>query len=221
MLDRFLIGQQYRPIELRLAEMRTDLSVERTAEGIMPTPLGNWNIVSYRDKCDNEEHIAIYQGDIASPEPLLTRLHSSCVTAEVFGAVNCDCKEQMEQAMQTIAGVGRGLIVYLHQEGRGNGLAGKLLQLRVMMTEDVDTVAAFEMTGQHGERRDYTSGADIYKDLGIIAPLRLMSHNPGKIEGLRSAGFVVTPESFNVAMNSSITMRDIVAKKEKLGHIYP
>ena len=86
---------------------------------------------------------------------------------------------------------------------------------------NVDTVQAYEMTGQKGEQREYTCGADIYRDLGVIASLRLMTHNPGKIEGLKQAGFIVEPETFEVAMNSNITRRDIEAKKVKLGHIYP
>lgn len=220
MLDRYLLGMQHRPIEVGLVEQRADLSVERTARGIMPTKYGNWDIVSYRDKTDNEEHVAIFKGDITTPEPVLTRMHSACITAETFGAINCDCSEQMDEAMRRIAEEKRGVIVYLHQEGRGNGLAGKLLQLRAMMTNDVDTVTAFEMTGQKGEKREYTCGGDIYKDLGVKAPLRLMTHNPGKIAGLEKAGFRVQPDTFRVNLNSPITARDIQAKTVMLGHLY-
>ncbi len=196
-------------------------TVERTAEGLLPTKTGIWHIVSYRQKDDNEEHVVLYKGDITTKEPLLTRLHSSCVTAETFHATNCDCHEQIEAAMKKIAEAGRGLIVWLHQEGRGNGLAGKVLQLREMMGKGVDTVTAFENQGMKGENRCYQAGVDIYKNLHVTAPLRMMTHNPDKLAALQKAGFVVNIEPLPIKINSDITAKDLEAKKQKLGHLYP
>lgn len=219
--DRKIWALSYRPIERKLLMRNKDyLSVERTAEGLLPTKTGLWHIVAFRQKDDNEEHVALSMGDITTDEPLLTRLHSSCVTAETFHATNCDCHEQMEVAMQIIAKKKRGLIVWLHQEGRGNGLAGKVMQLKEMMERDIDTVTAFESLGMSGEARNYKAAIDIYKDLGIKAPLRLLTHNPNKITALKDAGFQVEIEPLTVPINSDITERDLAAKKSKLGHLY-
>lgn len=221
MLDRWQWHKTYRPIEHRLVERSSSgLSVERTAEGRIPTNYGWFNIVSYLERESGEEDVALYQGDITTSKPLLTRLHSACITAETFGALNCDCKEQMTEAMIRIGEEKRGLIVYMHQEGRGNGLASKILQLRTMFDMGVDTVTAFETNGQKGENRQYKEAVDIYRDLGIVAPLRMMTHNPGKIESLGKAGFQIIIEPFTVPINGKITATDLRAKENKLGHLY-
>lgn len=223
MIERWLPGKQFRPIEKRITEqhqMRPEAVVERTAEGILPTEYGLWNIVSYNEKETNEEHVVIYKGDITTDDPLLTRMHSSCVTAETFHATNCDCHEQMEKAMELIADEGRGLILWLRQEGRGNGLAGKVLQLGIMMEQNTNTVEAFELGGMPGEARNYQAAVDIYRDLGVKAKLRMLTHNPNKIKLFQETGFEAELVPFEVKINSEITRRDIEAKISRLGHIY-
>lgn len=120
MLDRWPLAQPYRPIESRLEKKNIlGLSVERTAEGLLPTRTGLWQIVSYRENSTCEEHIALYKGGISASQPLLTRLHSSCVTAETFHATNCDCHEQLEETMGMIEKEKRGLIVWFGSSRKG------------------------------------------------------------------------------------------------------
>lgn len=111
-------------------------------------------------------------------------------------------------------------MVWLQQEGRGNGLAGKLVQLRMMLEHDTNTVEAYKMAGMPPERRSYNAAVDIYRDLGVVAPLRLLTHNPGKIEALKNAGFEVIIEPLVIEINSDMTARDLKAKKIELGHLY-
>lgn len=197
------------------------MKVKRTAEGKLPTRTGMWSIYSYREiKNPTEEHVVIFKGNLNSSLPILTRMHSSCLTAETFHATNCDCHEQMEEAMRMIAEARRGVIVWLHQEGRGNGLAAKVAQLGVMIKNGTDTVEAFESLGMKGECRDYSVAMEIYKDLNIKGKLLVMTHNPDKLQAFRDAGFEAEMTDFKVHIPSAIAKKDIEAKKNKLGHIY-
>ena len=173
----------------------------------------------YGDKTTGEEHIVIAK-NLGNRKNVPVRVHSSCVTAETFHASNCDCHEQLEKALEIIDKEDFGLVIWLHQEGRGNGLAAKTQQLRIMLAEGTDTVSAFEKAGYPRDQRDYSVAADILKDLGITS-IRLITNNPDKVGQLSELGIKVNGRiSCIIAPINEIVRRDLKAKKEKLGHFF-
>ena len=174
-------------IQYRLAR---ESIVKREAEAKLPTDYGDFRIMGYQNIINGDHHVALVMGDIADGEPVLCRVHSECLTGDVFGSKRCDCGDQLHQAMQIIRQEGRGVILYLRQEGRGIGLINKLKAYE-LQEQGYDTVEANVMLGFPADMREYGVGAQILRDLGA-RKLRILTNNPRKITGL--AGYGITIE---------------------------
>jgi 3,4-dihydroxy 2-butanone 4-phosphate synthase/GTP cyclohydrolase II len=196
---------------------RHEKLVDRISEVNLPTIHGVFKAVGYRDKITNEEHIALVMGEIDNGLPVLARVHSECLTGDVFGSKRCDCGEQLNLAMKRIATEGRGILLYMRQEGRGIGLLNKLKAYH-LQDNGMDTVEANEALGFPADLRDYGIGAEILSDLGV-KELRLMTNNPKKISGIYGFGLKVIeriPIEINHNDNNSFYLE---TKKVKLGHM--
>ena len=212
-------------IAYRMAHERL---VERVEEVQLPTRYGDFRAIGYKTLIDNHEHVAIVMGDLEGEEPILVRVHDRCVTGDVFGSMRCDCGEQLDAAMQRIASEGRGVIVYMDQEGRGIGLHNKLRAYH-LQEQGLDTVEANLALGLPAENREYGIGAQILVDLGVRR-MRLMTNNPLKIRdldtfgALRGAGLdgyglaVVERVSLEVPANAH-NIRYLETKRDKMGHL--
>lgn len=200
-------------IKYRIA---TDKLVERGVEVDMPTEYGHFHLIPFRQLSNGLEHIAIIKGDITTPEPVLLRVHSSCATGDIFGSKRCDCGEQLHQAMRMIEKEGRGLVLYLNQEGRGIGLMDKIKAYK-LQEEGLDTVDANIHLGHKADERDYGVGAQILNMLGV-KDMRLMTNNPVKRVGLEGYGLrVVENVPIEVAPNEYNRFY-MHTKKERMGH---
>ena len=190
--------------------------VEMGVEVDMPTDYGHFRLIPFRQKSNGLEHIAIIKGDISSPEPVLVRVHSSCATGDIFGSKRCDCGDQLHKAMQMIEKEGRGLVLYLNQEGRGIGLMDKIKAYK-LQEEGLDTVDANRHLGHQADERDYGVGAQILRLLGVNK-MRLMTNNPIKRIGLEGYGLeVVENVPIEVAPNEYNRFY-MHTKKERMGH---
>jgi 3,4-dihydroxy 2-butanone 4-phosphate synthase / GTP cyclohydrolase II len=190
--------------------------VARVASSTLPTEYGPFDIHVYEDGGDDETHVALVCGELGNGENILTRLHSSCVTGDIFHSARCDCGPQLQAAMQRISAEGRGVILYLSQEGRGIGLANKI-RAYALQDQGADTVEANEMLGFAADGRDYGVGVQILRDLGVRS-MRLLSNNPRKLAGVTGDGLIVS-ELLPIEMPvSDSTRRYLTTKKEKLGH---
>jgi 3,4-dihydroxy 2-butanone 4-phosphate synthase/GTP cyclohydrolase II len=193
--------------------------VHREAEANLPTPHGDWRIIAYRNDVDQFEHVALVKGEVEGVEDVLVRMHSECLTGDVFHSLRCDCGEQLDAAMRKIAAEGRGAIVYLRQEGRGIGLVNKL-RAYTLQDEGMDTVEANEKLGFRPDLRDYGIGAQILLDLGL-SKIRILTNNPKKIVGIDGYGLAVTEQvPLGVKPNPHNTGY-LRAKRDKLGHLFP
>ncbi len=203
-------------IEYRL---KKDRLVRRMAEANVPTKFaGDFTAIAYENDVDTHEHLALVKGDVTTDEPVLVRVHSECLTGDVFGSVRCDCGEQLEGAMKMIGEEGRGILLYMHQEGRGIGIANKLKAYK-LQDEGLDTVEANEKLGFKADLRDYGIGAQILLDLGVTR-MRLMTNNPKKIKGLEGFGLDVV-ERVSIEMKpTKNNIHYLRTKKEKMGHIF-
>ena len=196
--------------------LRSESNIERGEEVDMPTEYGHFRLIPFRQKDNGLEHIAIIKGDITTPEPVLMRGHSSCATGDIFGSQRCDCGEQLHQSLRMIEKEGRGLLLYLNQEGRGIGLMDKIKAYK-LQEEGMDTVDANIHLGHKADERDYGVGAQILRSLGVTK-MRLLTNNPIKRIGLEAYGLEVvetvpievTPNSFNRFYMHT--------KKERMGH---
>jgi 3,4-dihydroxy 2-butanone 4-phosphate synthase/GTP cyclohydrolase II len=190
--------------------------VSRVATSTLPTEFGRFDIHVYENGGDGETHVALVCGDLADGEDVLIRLHSSCVTGDIFHSARCDCGPQLQAAMQRVSEEGRGIILYLSQEGRGIGLANKI-KAYALQDQGLDTVEANEMLGFAADGRDYRVGVQILRDLGVRS-MRLLSNNPRKLAGVTGDGLIVS-ELVPIEMPvSDSTRRYMTTKKEKLGH---
>jgi len=198
--------------------MRTEGLVHRSAEAKLPTEYGGeFRALVYKNDVDTYLHVALVKGEVAGDEPVLVRVHSECLTGDIFGSLRCDCGEQLHQAMRMIQEEGRGVILYLHQEGRGIGIVNKL-KAYALQDEGRDTVEANEELGFGADLRDYGIGAQILVDLGI-RKLRLMTNNPRKIIGIDGYGLEVV-ERVSIEMPPRPeNQRYLSTKREKLGHM--
>lgn len=190
--------------------------VTRQVEVNMPTQWGNFRLISYKVDTNGEEHMALVKGEWTKEEAVLVRVHSSCVTGDIFGSCRCDCGPQLHKAMEMIEQHGKGAIVYMNQEGRGIGLLNKLKAYK-LQEEGRDTVEANLELGFKADERDYGVGAQIIRDLGITK-MKLMSNNPVKRVGLIGYGLEVTENIPIVIPSNPHNEKYMKTKKEKMGH---
>jgi 3,4-dihydroxy 2-butanone 4-phosphate synthase/GTP cyclohydrolase II len=196
--------------------MRTERLVKRVADASLPTEDGDFRIYAYESDIDHQTHVALVKGDISSGTDVLVRVHSKCLTGDVFHSARCDCGPQLHTAMQRIAAEGRGVLLYLNQEGRGIGLANKI-KAYALQDGGLDTVEANERLGFKADQRDYGIGAQILSDLGIRT-MRLLTNNPRKFVGLQGYGLsVAEPVPLEIPA-SDHTRKYLKTKKDKLGH---
>ena len=196
--------------------LKQESLVEKGVEADLPTEYGHFHIIPFRQKSNGLEHIAIFKGEWSVEEPVLVRMHSSCMTGDIFASKRCDCGDQLHQAMQMIEKEGKGVIVYLQQEGRGIGLMNKIAAYK-LQEEGEDTVEANLHLGFQADERDYGVGAQILRELGI-GKIRLISNNPVKRVGLEGYGLdivenvpvIITPNEYN--------RKYLETKKLRMGH---
>ena len=196
--------------------LRTESTVVKGVEVDMPTAYGHFRLIPFMQKSNGLEHVAIFKGDWGQDEPVLVRVHSSCATGDIFGSMRCDCGEQLHKAMEMIEKTGKGVVVYLNQEGRGIGLMEKMKAYK-LQEEGMDTVDANLCLGHKVDERDYGVGAQILRSLGI-GKMRLMTNNPVKRVGLEAYGLEIaeivpletTPNPYNE--------RYLRTKQERMGH---
>lgn len=192
--------------------------VSRQVEVNMPTEWGDFKLIDYKLETNGQEHLALIKGEWAKDEPVLVRMHSSCVTGDIFGSCRCDCGAQLHQSMQMIEKAGKGVIVYLNQEGRGIGLLNKLKAYK-LQEDGLDTVEANVELGFKADERDYGVGAQILRDLGV-RKIKLMTNNPKKRAGLIGYGLEIV-ENVNISVESNPhNEKYLQTKKEKMGHSF-
>jgi 3,4-dihydroxy 2-butanone 4-phosphate synthase/GTP cyclohydrolase II len=196
--------------------MRTERMVRRVAEADLPTRYGPFKVLAYESVIDHETHVALVRGDVGKGLDVLVRVHSRCLTGDVFHSARCDCGEQLETALHRIAKEGRGVMLYLNQEGRGIGLSNKI-RAYALQDQGLDTVEANERLGFKPDQRDYGIGAQILGDLGVKT-MHLLTNNPRKFVGLEGYGLAVTRTVPLEIPASDSNRRYLKAKKDKLGH---
>ena len=197
--------------------LRSESIVERGEEVMMPTQWGQFRLIPFKQKSNGLEHIALFKGDISDGNPVLVRVHSSCATGDIFGSMRCECGEQLHRSMELIEQEGRGLIVYLNQEGRGIGLMEKIKAYK-LQEEGLDTVDANLHLGHMADERDYGVGAQILQQLGVQR-MRLMSNNPIKRVGLEGYGLEVVETIPLEIQPNEYNAFYMQTKKERMGHI--
>ena len=195
---------------------RACTGVERLAEADLPTEFGLFRIIGFKSTAGGEEFPVLVKGPLDSATPTLVRIHSQCLTGDVFHSARCDCGEQFDAAMRRIAAEGRGILLYLNQEGRGIGLANKIRAYE-LQDEGFDTVEANERLGFKADQRDYGMGVQILKELGVRT-MRLLSNNPRKLVGVEGYGLSIAEWLPLEIPASESTRRYLKTKKEKLGH---
>jgi 3,4-dihydroxy 2-butanone 4-phosphate synthase/GTP cyclohydrolase II len=198
--------------------MQKEKLVKRAVEVRLPTHFGEFKLIAYETLIDDKNHLALVKGDVANGEPVLLRVHSSCATGDLFGSMRCDCGEQLATAMMMIEREGRGVLVYIMQEGRGIGLINKLKAYN-LQDQGLDTVEANEKLGFKADLRDYGIGAQIICDLGV-KKMRLMTNNPKKVVGLEGYGLEVVERVPLVINPNDINKSYLETKQKKMGHLF-
>lgn len=198
-------------------KLKIENLVEKIAETKLPTNFGEFRLVAFENKYDRKEHIALIKGDINSEEPILTRVHSECLTGDVFHSLRCDCGEQLEGALKLIQNEGKGVLLYMRQEGRGIGLINKIKAYE-LQEKGLDTVEANLHLGFDPDPRDYGIGAQILRTLGV-KKMRLITNNPQKRVGLESYGLEVVELVPIEVQPNEINKNYLKTKKNKMGHI--
>ena len=196
--------------------LRTENFVERGDEVDMPTEYGHFRLIPFRQKSNGKEHVALIKGAWEPDEPILVRVHSSCITGDIFGSQRCDCGEQLHRAMQLIDKEGKGVVLYLNQEGRGIGLMAKIAAYK-LQEEGYDTVDANVHLGYDPDERDYGVGAQILRLLGVTK-MRLLTNNPVKRVGLEAYGLEITENVPIEITPNPYNERYLHTKKERMGH---
>lgn len=201
-------------IEYRLQREKL---VKRVVSAVLPTEFGDFSIYVYQSETDRKDHLALVKGTITPDEPVMVRVHSECLTGDVFGSMRCDCGDQLHAAMLQVEKAGQGVILYMRQEGRGIGLVNKLKAYN-LQDEGMDTVEANEKLGFKPDLRDYGIGAQILRDIGV-GKIRLLTNNPKKVVGLHGYGLKIVDR---VSIEIPITKQNeryLQAKRDKLGHL--
>lgn len=197
--------------------LRSECLVSKAANANLPTQYGDFKVIVYENGIDSQHHVAFVKGDITPDEGVLVRVHSECLTSDVFGSLRCDCGPQIHQAMRMIEAEGRGVILYMRQEGRGIGLINKI-KAYALQDDGYDTVQANEKLGFKPDLRDYGIGAQILLDLGV-RKMKLMTNNPQKVKGLEGFGLqIVERVQIEIPPNEANT-NYLKVKKDKLGHL--
>jgi len=193
------------------------LSVERVAEAKLPTEIGEFRLIGYRSLTSEEEFVVLARGEFAPNEPTLTRIHSQCLTGDVFGSTKCDCGQQLHTTMRMIADAGRGAIIYQQQEGRGIGIINKI-RAYALQDRGADTIQANEQLGFAADLRQYEQCGEILTDLGMKR-VRLISNNPAKIQALTNCGLeIVERVPLEIKFYRSLA-RYLKTKREEMGHL--
>ena len=196
---------------------RHEKLIERVAEAKLPTRYGEFVVIAYRSKVDPDQHVALVKGDITGDEPVMVRVHSECLTGDVFGSLRCDCGGQIALAMEKIAAEGRGVFLYMRQEGRGIGFHNKL-RAYALQDQGLDTVEANIALGFDADLRDYGIGAQILADLGLHK-IRLLTNNPKKVIGLESYGLHIVEIVDLRTLPTPYNLEYLKTKQKKLGHL--
>lgn len=203
--------------ELILYRKKNEKLVKNEADVRIPTKFGEFEFVGYSDQIENKEYLAIIKGDVRGKENVTVRLHSECLTGDVFGSKRCDCQDQLHKSLHEIENKGEGLVIYLRQEGRGIGILNKLKAYK-LQDQGYDTVEANHKLGFEDDLRDYAVAAQIIKDLNIKS-ISLMTNNPSKIKGLETYGIkIVDREEIEIPAND-VDEKYLKTKKEKMGHL--
>jgi 3,4-dihydroxy 2-butanone 4-phosphate synthase/GTP cyclohydrolase II len=192
-------------------------TVERVAEARLPTDFGEFRILGYRSLNSHEEFVVLVQGELRKDQPTLVRVHSQCLTGDVFGSTKCDCGQQLRKAMELIEREGSGAIVYQQQEGRGIGIINKI-RAYALQDQGADTIEANEKLGLAVDLRSYEQCAEILRHLGVNS-VRLMSNNPEKIRAFEEMGLKVVERVSLVTVPTDAARSYLHTKKEKLGHL--
>ncbi len=197
--------------------LRHEKLVQKVAEAKLPTKFGEFAVMAYRSTVDANEHVALVKGDISGDGPVLVRVHSECLTGDVFGSLRCDCGDQIRLAMKSIAEEGRGVFLYMRQEGRGIGFHNKL-RAYALQDQGMDTVEANIALGFPADLRDYGVGAQILADLGLHN-IRLLTNNPKKVVGLESYGLKIVETMPLIVSPNPYNIHYLETKQKKLGHL--
>lgn len=196
---------------------RHEKLIQRVAEAKLPTRYGEFRVIAYKSTVDSDEHVALVRGEINNDDPMLVRVHSECLTGDVFGSLRCDCGEQITLAMKKIAEEGRGVFLYMRQEGRGIGFHNKV-KAYALQDKGMDTVEANIALGFPADLRDYGIGAQILADLGLHK-IRLLTNNPKKVVGLGSYGLEILDTVPLIVPCTPYNRNYLETKKQKLGHL--
>ena len=192
--------------------------IKLAADANMPTKYGDFHIYVFKNDLDHKEHLAIVKGDVKDGEDVLVRVHSECLTGDVFGSKRCDCGEQLANALATIEKAGRGVVVYMRQEGRGIGLTNKI-KAYALQEQGLDTVEANVELGFPADMREYSLAAQIIRYLGIKS-IKLLTNNPSKKENLEHWGIQVDKRVPVIVKANSVNAAYLRTKKEKMGHLF-